>query len=135
MKLFPTYFLVGHKNPIGYDNLDCSPNPRSSRDDKEPHCVICFPRVLEFNRFQVKYEEIMDHRRYHFKWITRRDYIEYHDAWELFPLESWIDYSDTDWRHTVMPLARGTWEVHHDIPNVLKYRYKGLTLPKISCTL
>ncbi len=129
MKIFPEYFLVGRKNPIGYDNLDCSPTPRDGRDDEEPHCVICFPLITGFSGFQTKHDEVMDRRQYNFKWITHRDYIEYHDAWELYSLKPWIDYTDIDWRHTIMPMAEGTWEIHPDIPNSLDYSEGGLTLP------
>jgi hypothetical protein len=131
MRIFPAYYLVGLTGKCFAGSGPEKRQQTRNGEDAPPHCVIVFPKVTNFSRFETRMDVISDTNYYWFRLIKGDDYREYM-AWEMFPLKSWTDYMSRHWHHTIHPMARGTWEVAPDISNVRDYYFldhgKGLTL-------
>jgi hypothetical protein len=122
VRIFPAYYLVGMKGEAYVGSGDEKRRQTKNGENAPPHCMIVFPKVTNFSKFQTEFWVIANTKLFWYRLIPGRDYVEYM-AWEMFPVKSWIDYMDSTWFHTVMPMARGTWEVTPDISNVRDYYF------------
>ncbi len=122
MRIFPAYYLVGLQAECFTGSGPEKRQQTKNGENAPPHCLIVFPKVIDFGKFQTSFDAISDTNYYWFRLIKGDDYREYM-AWEMFPLKSWTDYMDQHWHHTIHPLARGTWEITPEIPNVRDYYF------------
>ena len=116
----PQYYLVGLKGECfigcGHEKRKQTTNGQQS----SPKWIIIFPehpkRWFDFH--------LLSHDNYYwFRGVSKEEYEEY-DAWEMFPLRSWVDFCHMGAFYDIIhPHARATWEVAPDIPNEQDYYF------------